>query len=642
MRGRVVGWLLVAATLGARAAPAADVPALDFRRFQPPADEGGGLFTEPARTPGSLNWNVALIASYAHRLVVLEDDTGRELLVPVRHQLSLDYQFGIGLGDRVALGAVLPSVPYQAGDDIRGDVPEASELPTSALGDLALSAKAILIPPGEIGGFGLGAIARVTLPTGAPNSYVSEDSATGELRVLSELSLVALSLRLSAGAKVRGDERDYVGETFGHELPWAAALVVRPQVLGWDDAGRWQWQVESYGAIALSPEFGNRAGSPAFISGSARYALGEWSVLAGVELPLSSAVGAPSVRGVLGIGWAPRFHDADGDGIEDEKDECAELAEDFDGFQDSDGCPDFDNDDDGVSDDADRCPAEREDMDGFEDDDGCLDPDNDHDAIPDQLDACPLEPGPRSADPKLNGCPPRDADMDGVYDPNDRCPEQAEDRDGFEDADGCPDPDNDGDGVRDGDDACPDQPGPKRKDPKLSGCPSPDRDGDSYEDSVDRCVDEPEDFDGVADEDGCPDAEPAKNQAPRARLDEKGAALVLAAPLVLDAKTGELTHDSLLTLRAIAQLLNQRPELRVLVGVRPSGKTQAAQDVALQQSAALAQRLRELTYKDDAAESVPWASVEKTPGAARSGVGVRLVVPPPSGKPDSSEKSRAP
>jgi len=76
------------------------------------------------------------------------------------------------------------------------------------------------------------------------------------------------------------------------------------------------------------------------------------------------------VRGVLGI-VGRTFSDADGDGIEDSKDECAELAEDRDGFQDSDGCPDFDNDDDGVADEDDKCPTEKEDVDGFEDEDGC-------------------------------------------------------------------------------------------------------------------------------------------------------------------------------------------------------------------------------------------------------------------------------
>lgn len=476
MRARA--WLLslTAALLGARSAAAADVPALDLRRLSLPTDEAGALYTEPVRAPGPWNWNAAVVASYAHRLVVLQDRSGAEVAVPVKHQLSLDYGFGVGLGDRVALGVSLPSVMYQQGSDIVGLVGGATALPASALGDLALSAKAILLPAGDLGGFALGALARVTLPTGDPSSYASEGSATGELRVLSELNLIAFSLRATLGAKVRGAETVYVDQPFGHELPWGAALVLRPQALGLDDKGRWSWALETHGAVAVTPSFASSSASPAILGAVARYAPSEISLLAGVEAPLGSAVGVPLVRGVIGIGWAPRFHDADGDGIEDSKDECPELAEDRDGFQDGDGCPDFDNDDDGVGDEDDKCPGEKEDLDGFEDEDGCLDPDDDHDGIPDVVDACPREAGPDSSDPKLRGCPLRDRDMDGVYDPDDKCPKQAEDRDGFEDADGCPDPDNDQDGVLDGDDACPDQPGPRREDAELSGCPSPDQD----------------------------------------------------------------------------------------------------------------------------------------------------------------------
>jgi hypothetical protein len=42
-----------------------------------------------------------------------------------------------------------------------------------------------------------------------------------------------------------------------------------------------------------------------------------------------------------------------------------------------------------------------EDMDGFEDADGCPDPDNDKDGVPDTRDTCPNEAGP----PSSNGCP---------------------------------------------------------------------------------------------------------------------------------------------------------------------------------------------------------------------------------------------
>ncbi len=369
-RGAWALGFFLAGVLGAITARA-EVPALNLRGLELPTDEAGGLYTEPARAPGPLNWNAAVVGSYAERLVVLRDGSGTEVAVPVKHQLSLDYLFGIGLGDRIALGLSLPSVIHQTDSgDVASRVNGAAPLPKSALGDLGLSAKAVLLPAGDLGGFAVAALARATLPTGDPTSYISEGSATGELRLLSELSLVALTVRATVGVKVRGSETSYVRQGFGHELPWGAAIVLRPQAFGWDEKGRWAWSVETHGAVAVTPSFAAAAGSPAAIGAVARYTPGEISLLAGVEAPLNAAIGVPLVRGVLGFGWAPRFYDADGDGIEDSKDECAELAEDRDGFQDGDGCPDFDNDDDGVADENDKCPTEKEDVDGFEDDDG--------------------------------------------------------------------------------------------------------------------------------------------------------------------------------------------------------------------------------------------------------------------------------
>lgn len=65
--------------------------------------------------------------------------------------------------------------------------------------------------------------------------------------------------------------------------------------------------------------------------------------------------------------------DTDGDGIPDDKDKCPDRPEDFDGFEDDDGCPDIDNDGDHVLDIADKCPLQPETMNGYEDDDGCPD-----------------------------------------------------------------------------------------------------------------------------------------------------------------------------------------------------------------------------------------------------------------------------
>jgi OmpA-OmpF porin, OOP family len=65
--------------------------------------------------------------------------------------------------------------------------------------------------------------------------------------------------------------------------------------------------------------------------------------------------------------------DRDGDGLVDNDDQCPDDPEDFDGFQDSDGCPDPDNDGDGIADIHDRCPNEPETFNNFDDHDGCPD-----------------------------------------------------------------------------------------------------------------------------------------------------------------------------------------------------------------------------------------------------------------------------
>ncbi len=136
-------------------------------------------------------------------------------------------------------------------------------------------------------------------------------------------------------------------------------------------------------------------------------------------------------------GNIPTAGDRDGDGLIDSVDQCPEKPENYQGFEDLDGCPDDpDTDGDGVVDSIDACVLIAEDRDDYLDDDGCPDPDN---------------------------------DFDGVTDGEDKCPLEAEDPDGYEDIDGCPDLDNDGDEVPDLTDICPNTPGQTEKDPL--GCP---------------------------------------------------------------------------------------------------------------------------------------------------------------------------
>jgi len=177
----------------------------------------------------------------------------------------------------------------------------------------------------------------------------------------------------------------------------------------------------------------------------------------------------PSWQISLQIGWSRGAValDSDKDLIPDKDDACPFDAEDVDGFEDNDGCPDYDNDMDGIVDTLDKCPDSPEDIDGFEDEDGCPDYDNDNDGIPDTLDQCINLAEDRDGFNDHDGCPELDNDMDGIPDSIDRCPDIPEDIDGFEDEDGCPDIDNDMDGIPDTLDLCPNVPGVKEE----NGCP---------------------------------------------------------------------------------------------------------------------------------------------------------------------------
>ena len=231
----------------------------------------------------------------------------------------------------------------------------------------------------------------------------------------------------------------------------------------------------------------------------------------------------PKWRAFMGISFHPKPSDTDGDGLRDDIDQCPSEAEDLDGFEDRDGCPEPDNDHDGINDLYDQCPNEAEDKNGYEDSDGCPDAkrDLDRDGLPDPVDDCPNEPEDHDRFADSDGCPDDDNDRDGKPDIKDKCPNDPEDYDGVEDEDGCPDLDNDHDGVPD------------------------DRD---------RCPMTPEDLDGDADEDGCPE------QSSDA-VSDQGDRLQIKGKVFFDSGKSVIKSNSYDLLLKIALFLNERPQL---------------------------------------------------------------------------------
>ncbi len=665
-RTSLSGAVLVSLALASGSARA-ELPSIDARTWRPSTDPSASLVIEPAVTPGAGVLSFGAWSHYSYRPLALKragsDDVA---LRPLEHVVGLDATANLGIGDRFAFGALVPLVLWQEGS--RGLPPTVSGVeraPTSAIGDIGLSMKVAILPfcttkescpqtdqeesdPDRKagGGFRLAGLGNVSLPTGARTSFASEGATTVTARLLAEYTLIVAAVQASVGYRLRTIERTWPaaeagGYTFGDEIPWTLGLSVRPAVLGIDPGNRQKLEIAGHGWLPAGPvgpfgagERGSAALSPALLAVSDRIELGRYRdafVLGGAEIGLNGAVGVPAFRVVAALGWAPREHDMDHDGVKDDLDGCREIPEDKDGFEDSDGCPEIDNDDDGIIDKEDACPNVK----GVESPDkrknGCPLPDKDGDGIEDSVDACPDVKGVESKDPKRNGCVDLDADADGIPDSQDKCPAQAEDKDGFQDEDGCPDPDNDGDGITDKEDACPNEKGERSSDPAQNGCANRDRDGDTFPNDKDKCPDQAEVWNGVTDDDGCPD----EGGKPLVTIDDKRT-IRFAKPLELTGPTEapDVAPASIPALRALATELAKHPDWTLAVGARPGGgDATKAQLAALARSLAVVRELSAMVRRDGVAETVGWDVVSKRPGAAETGLGFLVLVTPPAGAP---------
>lgn len=641
--------LALAAALAPATGEAQPLPSIDARTWRPSTDPMAGLVLEPAVTPGPWNFNVGAWLSYAHHPITLKragtDDVAYR---PVASVLGADLTANVGLGKMAAFGLSAPVVVFQSGSrGLPGSVAAVDEVPHTALGDLGLHGKANIVPNDE-GGFGLSALGNAYLPTGSRTSFQGDGSTRVGLRVLAEYSLLVAAVQGSVGYAMRTAHRTWPdasvgGVRFGDELPFTLGFLLRPGVLRLDKSDRQIWEVALHGWLPAGPvgpfgsgQPGSAQLSPLMLALSDRIALGhqrDVALVAGVDIGLTNAIGVPLLRGMIGLTWAPRDHDQDHDGVPDDLDQCPEIPEDRDGFEDADGCPEIDDDDDGIIDREDACPR----VPGVPQPgakNGCPASDIDGDGVFDEQDACPREKGVPTDDPRTNGCPLRDRDGDGIGDDVDRCPDQPEDRDQYEDEDGCPDPDNDGDGIRDAEDACPLEPGSPSPDPSKNGCPSSDRDGDTLENDVDQCPDAAEVFNGVNDDDGCPD----EGGKPLVVIDTTDKRLPIKfAPKMALKVTGSgdaLAVDpaSVPLLRALALELHRHPEWTLAVGARPgAGKPADAQRDALARAQAVVSEMQRLALRENVAVVATWDNVKRQPGAAANGIGLLILtraVPP--------------
>ena len=427
-----------------------------------------------------------------------------------RQAFTGTFMFNFGLIDRLVVGIQLPitffrgnavQTPDSGGSCLPGSTSclynsQAGGLRSQGVGDLTLSLKARLLNLGEFP-VGIALTLRAGFPTGKTTQFAGEPGYSLWPTAVFEFQPIE-KIRLALEGGYRWNSRqgasfiwDGRSDPSGLGDPLANAVDPVDQGAGrrftYDDlitfgfgsafriARSLDFLIEFYGS-QIAKEIGTKGTLSMEVLGGFKYFVTNKSFLfiaAGAGIP-KTGFQAADVRATLGFIYEPAVGDRDKDGIPDDDDGCPDAAEDKDGFEDSDGCPDLDNDGDGILDVDDACPLVKEDYDGDRDEDGCpegREGDRDGDGIPDTVDDCPDEPEDFDGFQDEDGCPDRDNDGDGIPDEKDLCPNDPEDFDGFQDEDGCPDLDNDSDRILDVDDACPNDPETYNGHQDEDGCP---------------------------------------------------------------------------------------------------------------------------------------------------------------------------
>ncbi len=475
-----------------------------------------------SRVPGHLSLAFGLMGGYVGRPleVVLESAQRTVVNEIVSARWRLDVTAALGLFDRFAVALQMPVVLAQSGETLELFGRPAEKVASGGTGDMRLGLRGRVV---EGAGFGLALGLDMSLPTGTQDSFLT----TRWVRVA---PVVAIDWYAESGLGVVVNLGWRVNpEVAAHNLvtddafAWGVGLVmptpvehvdVRATLSGLVSTGRVR---DPSGAANGSGDRADRI-HPIELDMALGIAEAGFRVELGGGAGLSRGIGAPAFRGFLGVTWTPtseRVVDSDGDGIVDGVDLCPMEAEDRDGFEDVDGCPDLDNDADGVADGVDgapdvsgfgACREAPEDADGFEDQDGCPDLDNDGDGVPDVRDGAVDDKG-------FGGC--RDV---------------AEDLDGFVDEDGCPEVDNDGDGVPDLLDGAVDASG-------FGGC-----------------RDAAETVNEYRDEDGCPDDAPKSVRVTRFKIE-------ILEKVFFETNKASIKAQSFKLLDEVARVLVEAPAL---------------------------------------------------------------------------------
>jgi outer membrane protein OmpA-like peptidoglycan-associated protein len=332
---------------------------VDAERFEPAATHDGFVNAESSAVRDTDDrFEFGAYLNYQRNPLVITDADGELTRTIVSGRAGLDLVGSATLVGPLSLGLALPVHFAQSGD---------ANPNGGGLGDLRIVPKLRLLD--DRNGFGLALAVDVRAPTSTAD-YTGADGVTVFPKVIADhLFSSGFRFGVNAGVLIR-ETQTLANLEAGSEFAYAAALGYR---IG-GRTGKTELGVELVGAVGLKQADREHLPLEGFLYG--RHALSrEWQVLGGPALGLLSGYGVPTVRGFVGVRYAPTSHDRDGDGVGDSHDACPDVPEDIDGHDDADGCPeeDPDRDQDGVPDSEDVCPNEPETINGVDDEDGCPD-----------------------------------------------------------------------------------------------------------------------------------------------------------------------------------------------------------------------------------------------------------------------------
>ncbi len=392
---------------------------IDLQIFRPAMDSKGFITLNSSGVLGLGDFSFGLITTWASKPLVLNGNQpfgGQNNRFAVNDIITPSLQGAVGLTKLshfgLELGVVVPLAvlagrgdPTDPGASANTIDDKVYTFTQQGIGDISIHPKIRLLNATRTG-LGIAVIPSVILPTGDKNAFLGEGQTIFQPSVVIDTEFGYLGrfrAGINAGIKIRSHASQFVddaaafprtylgmpsntnlGISIKNEYTGGVALSygIVPQ--------KFDVVAELYGLMGpnsfkipsndkLGPAAEAIGGIKLYLARNSFFEVGGgWRVL--------SSYGSAAPRAFIGFIFEPSIGDRDGDGYKDDVDKCPDDPEDFDDFEDEDGCPDPDNDKDGILDVDDKCPNEPETKNGYKDEDGCPDTttfDRDGDGIPD-------------------------------------------------------------------------------------------------------------------------------------------------------------------------------------------------------------------------------------------------------------------